>query len=177
MEVKTHFTNKNMALARLQLILTDDALRGELNPESCSSLLLECASSCSAGSWPLLWKCYNNTVSLFGGVSEAASEALWRSAIRTTYVSHAVEIFKGMVSPALRPNEAVRIQVIQQRKYCGIISQLLKVRGRGLGNKQLAYGLWREIYESAKTSKRYPIDLGGLDVVTCRTGAHHSSIT
>lgn len=165
----SQLTNKNIALARLHLTLTDDTLRRDLHPDACSSLLLESATSCSAGSWPLLWSCYKMAVSLFGTVSEGASEVLWKTAIRWSYVAHAVEIFKAQVS-AYGPIETRSKGV--QRQYCGVISQLLKLRGRGLGNKQLAYNLWKEIHESAKASKRYPIDLGGLDVVTCRTGGY-----
>jgi ABC-type transporter Mla MlaB component len=163
-----HLTTKNTTLARLQLVLTDDALKGELRPEACSSLLLECAVSCQSSTWPLLWRHYKTAVSLLGGVSEAASEALWRAAIKASYVAHAVEIFKDSI--ARQDSSSLKGLVAHQRKYSAVISQLLKVKSRGLANKQLAYGLWREIYASARESKRYAIDLGGLDAVTCRAG-------
>lgn len=168
MQPVSHLTVKNTHLARLQLILTDDGMRDELSAEACSSLLLDCAASCPSSSWPLLWRYYKTTISLFGGVSELASEALWRAALRALYVAHAVEIFKASI--ATNDSSSHKGLVVHQRKYSAIISQLLKIKGRGLANKQLAYGLWREILESAKASKRYAIDLGGLDAVSCRAG-------
>lgn len=174
----------NTNLARLQLLLSDASSKSNLEglESACSSLLLECASSSSPVTWTSLWRCYKATKSLSGMISCEAYEALWRAALKASYVTNAVEIFRAMMtqiadqpdvpspsSPKLLHSDR-RCIVKHQRKYSSIISQLLKVKGRGLASRQLAYQLWKELYTTAQASKRFAIDLGGLDAASCRIG-------
>lgn len=53
-----------------------------------------------------------------------------------------------------------------QRQYTTVVSRLLKIRRRGLSNRRLAYGLWRELLHSVGGQ------LARLDAASLRIGIH-----
>ena len=69
------------------------------------------------------------------------------------YIAHAKELFQASVEAK---------GSVCQRSYVTIISRLLKLKKKGLNNKQLAYQLWKELEGASGVQ---------LDGASLRTGA------
>ncbi|KAG1672289.1 hypothetical protein FOA52_004304 [Chlamydomonas sp. UWO 241] len=119
-------------------------------------VLLGCVST---SRWEDLWRCYQALKARGVRVYVDTLDVLWQAALRVCYVAHGAELFRAMTASQGYAN---------QRQYTTVVSRLLKIRRRGLANRRLAYGLWRELLHSVGGQ------LAQLDAASLRIGIHAS---
>ena len=132
--------------------------------------------------WSDVWKAYQGLRgSGTAPLSEATYGLLWREALKVglliclsmhpiiilsmikfsqaRYIAHAEELFACLIRTK---------GFACQRAYVTIISQMLKIRDRGLPNKETAYRLWKELEaHSLPAAGRAGVE---LDAASLRTG-------